>query len=313
MEDAVFSSSTMLGTAPNSVMDMDLMDELLLDGCWLETMCGSEFLLHSPSSNIDLSDPLFSWPSPEDHKDEIRGQELVQGSSAPAGVQFVGQKARSDPTLIPSQLGNHINDSSDLRRTWWIGPRVNQGTHGTPVMDRLIKALSYIQDCTKDKDVLIQLWVPVNRGGKRVLTTSEQPFSLNPSSRSLSRYRDISVNYHFSAEEDSKEMVGMPSRVFLGKVPEWTPDVRFFRSNEYPRVDHAQQFDVRGALALPVFEQGSRTCLGVIEVVMTTQKIKYHPEIESVCKALEVSYQISLLELCSNSMSGLLEFSSLIA
>lgn len=297
MEDTVFSPSTMLGAAPNSIMDLDLMDELLLNGCWLETMCGSEFLPHSPSSNIALCDPLYSWPSLENSRVEPRGQELVQGSLVPSDVQLVGQNAFGDPTHISGQLGSHINDGSDLRRAWWIGPRANPGSPETPVMDRLIKALSYIQDFTKDKDFLIQLWVPVNRGGKRVLTTREQPFSLNPSSRSLSRYRDISVNYHFSAEEDSKEMVGMPSRVFLGKVPEWTPDVRFFRSEEYPRVDHAQQFDVRGTLALPVFEQGSRTCLGVIEVVMTTQKIKYHPEIESVCKALEVSYPISHLEL----------------
>ncbi|KAK4795061.1 hypothetical protein SAY86_013055 [Trapa natans] len=277
----------MEGAAPNPVMDIDLMDELFLDGCWLETMCGSEFLLHSPSSNMGFCDPLYSWPSPDDCKAETRGHELVQRPSIPTDVQFVGQKSFSDPTLIPSQLENHINDNSDIRKTWWIGPKGDGGSPGSSVMDRLIKALSYIQDFSEDKDVLIQLWIPVNRGGKRVLTTSEQPFSLNPSSRSLSRYRDISVNFQFSAEEDSKELMGLPSRVFLGKIPEWTPDARFFRSDEYPRVDHAQQFDVRGTLALPVFEKGSMSCLGVIEVVTTIQKIKYHPEIQSVCKALE--------------------------
>ncbi|KAI4321670.1 hypothetical protein MLD38_035027 [Melastoma candidum] len=154
-------------------------------------------------------------------------------------------------------------------------------------MDRLITALRHIQDFAKDKDVLIQLWVPVNRGNERVLTTNKLPFCLDPVSGKLSGYREISLNYQFSAEEDSKELVGLPSRVFFGKVPEWSPDVRFFKSEEYQRLDHAQQFDIRGTLALPVFEQGSRTCLGVIEVVMITQKIKYRPEIETVCKALE--------------------------
>lgn len=289
MDDTVFSPGTMLGTASNSIMDIDVMDELLLEGCWLETMCGSEFLQHSPSGNIALCNPLYSWPSPEDNKAEARRQELGQGSSASADIQFVGQNAVSDATCIPSLSGNQISDGSDLRRTWWIGPSMNPGGRATSVMDRLIRALGYIRDLTKDKDVLIQLWVPVNRGGTQVLTTCEQPFSLNPGNRRLSRYRDISVNYQFSAEENSKEMKGMPGRVFLEKVPEWSPDVRFFRSDEYARVDHAQQFDVRGTLALPVFEQGSRTCLGVIEVVMTTQKVKYRPEIESVCRALEVS------------------------
>ncbi|OWM70575.1 protein NLP4 [Punica granatum] len=282
MEDIVFSPSTVLGTASGSIMDIDLMDELLLDGCWLETMCGSEFL--QPSH---VCDPLFMWATPEVSTVEAKGQELGQGPLVPEDVQVVGQNAIGAPALVPSHLGNLTSDGSDLRRTWWIGPRVNSGGPATSVMDRLIKALGYIQDFTKDKDVLIQLWVPVNRGGKQVLTTSEQPFSLNSSSGRLLSYRDVSVHYEFSAEKDSKEMVGMPGRVFLGKVPEWTPDVRFFRSDEYARVDHAQQFDVRGTLALPVFEQSSRTCLGVIEIVMTTQKIKYRPEIESVCKALE--------------------------
>ena len=99
------------------------------------------------------------------------------------------------------------------------------------------------------------------------------------------------MNYQFSAEEDSIELAGLPRQVFLGKVPERTPDVFFFRSTEeYPIVDYAQHFDVRGTLALPVFEQGSQTCLGVIEVVMTTEKSNYRPELESVCKALEVCF-----------------------
>jgi hypothetical protein len=123
----------------------------------------------------------------------------------------------------------------------------------------------------------------------------------------LASYRDISVKYQFSAEKDSKDSVGMPGRVFLGKVPEWTPDVRFFRNDEYPRVNHAQQCDVRGTLALPVFEQGSRTCLGVIEVVTTSQKIKYLPELESVCKALEVCFSFSKCFSASQFTSSVLQ------
>ncbi|KAK4751491.1 hypothetical protein SAY87_004973 [Trapa incisa] len=266
MDDRILSPGTMLGTGPSSIMDLDVMDELLLQGYWLETMCGSEFLQHSPLDNT------AALPSEEE---------------ASMAIQSVAQNIVSNPTCIPGHLGYQVNDGSDLRRAWWIGPSNSPGAPATSVRDRLIRALGYIQDLTKDKDVLIQVWVPVSRGGRRVLMTCEQPFSLNPGNRRLSRYRDISVNYQFSAEENSKEMKGMPGRVFLEKVPEWSPDVRFYRNDEYARVDHAQQFDVRGILALPVFEQGSRTCLGVIEVVMTTQKIKYRPEIENVCKALE--------------------------
>ncbi|GFP78970.1 protein nlp5 [Phtheirospermum japonicum] len=156
-------------------------------------------------------------------------------------------------------------------------------------MDRLIQALGHIKDRSRDRDMLIQVWVPITRGGKRVLTTHNQPFSLDVSCSRLAHYRDISVNYQFVADEDSKEAVGLPGRVFMNKVPEWTPDVRFFTWDEYPRVGHAQQFDVRGTLAVPVLEKGSGNCLGVIEVVLTTQKIQYRPELESVCEALETN------------------------
>lgn len=301
MEDTVLSPIPMPGTALDSAMDIDFMDELLLEGCWLETMNGSEFLQQSPPSFSAFFDSPFQWPALENiecnssaNQLQKNNQEDMQTPLLPGDSPM--EEGQAKPLDNPQSLSivecsswsdKHVNEGSDLRRRWWIGPRVSFGSTSS-VMDRLIRALDHIQDLTKDKDVLIQIWVPVNRGDRRFLTTNDQPFSLNPSSRKLSKYREISVNYQFSVEEDSKELMGLPSRVFLGKVPEWTPDVRFFRSDEYARVDHAQHFDVRGTLALPVFEQGSRTCLGVIEVVMTTQKIQYRPEIESVCKALEV-------------------------
>lgn len=148
----------------------------------------------------------------------------------------------------------------------------------------------WIKDYNRNKDMLIQIWVPVHRGGRPILAADDLLFSLESRSMNLAKYREISVGYEFSAEEgDSKELVrGLPGRVFRDKVPEWTPDVRFFRSDEYPRVDHAQEYDVRGTLAVPVFEQGSKICLGFIEVVMTRRQINYGPEIKCVCKALEV-------------------------
>ncbi|KAG2268887.1 hypothetical protein Bca52824_063442 [Brassica carinata] len=197
----------------NAVMDTEFMDGLLLDGCWLETTDGSEFL------NLPPFDPSsFMWSPPQD-------------TSAICTSGVVSQ--------------------------------------------------TYGQDCADEFQYN-------KRGGKRVLTTKEQPFSHDPMCQRLANYREISVNYHFSAEQDdSKALAGLPGRVFLGKLPEWTPDVRFFKSEEYPRVQHAQDCDVRGTLAIPVFEQGSKICLGVIEVVMTTEMVKLKPELESICRALQ--------------------------
>lgn len=254
-------------------MDFDYMSELFLDGCWLEASAdGSDFLLQTSPFSNPLFEPSFSWPAldtiepPPQNEDESHS--IVNVSNQ-------------------QQLENH---SGEGVKRWFIAPTPNQGPGSYSIMEKLIRALKWINDFNSNKDMLIQIWVPVDRGDHRsILTANDLPFSLDTRSAKLAKYREISVRYHFSAEEDSKELVpGLPGRVYREKIPEWTPDVRFFRSDEYPRLDHAQEYDISGTLAVPVFEQGSRTCLGVIEVVMTTQQINYGPVLDTVCKALEV-------------------------
>uniref|UniRef100_A0A6N2LFH8 PB1 domain-containing protein n=2 Tax=Salix viminalis TaxID=40686 RepID=A0A6N2LFH8_SALVM len=293
---SVLGSGMVLGAAVNSSTDFDYMDELLLDGCWLETADGSEILNPNLSNSAAFFDTSFMWPSPEIKNGNPASSLSQKGSQEASRVPSLPGNSPSSDIQSRSAVGEiavsaagweyNSTEGSELGRRWWIGPAPNPSP-GTTVKRRLIMAVECIKDLTKNKDALIQIWVPVNRGGRRVLTTHDQPFALDPSCERLASYRDISVKYQFSAEEDSKDSVGMPGRVFLGKVPEWTPDVRFFRNDEYARVNHAQLYDVRGTLALPVFEQGSKTCLGVVEVVTTSQKINYLPELESVCKALE--------------------------
>ncbi|XP_071686214.1 protein NLP5-like isoform X2 [Rutidosis leptorrhynchoides] len=161
------------------------------------------------------------------------------------------------------------------------------GPSSYSIMERLIYAIDSIKHYTIDKNVLIQVWLPEVIRCKKVLTTVQRLFSLELSCPRLSTYRNISESYHFSAEGDAKESVGLPGRVFMEKVPKWTPDVRLFKVEEYPRVSHAQQHGVCGSVAVPVFDQDVMNCIGVFEVVMTTQKSNYSLEIQSVCKALE--------------------------
>ncbi|KAJ0087051.1 hypothetical protein Patl1_09391 [Pistacia atlantica] len=307
MEDSLFSPGTMLGGPLDSAMDLDYMNELFSEGCWVETIDGSEYPHPSPSFSTSFFDSSFPFPALE----TINGKTITSTSLSQQGNQEESQKpfllgnspmielqgrtplntqslSQSMVTVDGSRrdLENYINEGFETSRRWWIEPMANPGP-ATTVMERLIRAFGLINDFANHNDVLIQLWVPVNRANRRVLTTYEQPFQLGLNCQRLAKYRDISVNYIFSAEEDTKDVVGLPGRVFLGKAPEWTPDVQFFRSDEYPRVNHAQQHDVHGTLAVPVFELGNRTCLGVIEVVMTTRKIQYRSELENVCKALE--------------------------
>lgn len=157
------------------------------------------------------------------------------------------------------------------------------------IKERMTQALRYFKEST-EQHVLAQIWAPVKNGGRYVLTTSGQPFVLDPHSTGLHQYRMVSLMYMFSVDGETEGALGLPGRVFQQKVPEWTPNVLYYSNKEYSRRDHALHYNVRGTLALPVFEPAGQSCVGVLELIMTSQKINYAPEVDKVCKALEVRF-----------------------
>uniref|UniRef100_A0A0E0DWX3 RWP-RK domain-containing protein n=1 Tax=Oryza meridionalis TaxID=40149 RepID=A0A0E0DWX3_9ORYZ len=183
---------------------------------------------------------------------------------------------------------NCLTDASVATTTpansWWIQP----SGASTSIRERFDQALSYIRETQSDAGVLVQLWVPVKgNDGQLVLTTSGQPFTLDQRSNSLIQFREVSTKYQFSADVASGSSPGLPGRVFIGRLPEWSPDVRYFTSYEYPRISHAQYLDVHGTMGLPVFERGNYSCLGVIELIMTKQKLNFTSELNTICSALQ--------------------------
>ncbi|KAL0739677.1 hypothetical protein Bca4012_015887 [Brassica carinata] len=156
--------------------------------------------------------------------------------------------------------------------------------------EKVTCAMGHLQEVMgREKELLIQLWVPVERGRRRVLSTEEQPYSLNlfSENQSLALYRDISAGYKFAAEVGSDQLVGLPGRVFLNRMPEWTPDVRFFSSEEYFRIGYAHRYQVRASLALPLFQGPSGNCMGVLEMVTTHPCLEYGSQLHTICHALQ--------------------------
>lgn len=319
MEDALFPQTTMFGALANDIdMDFDMMDNLLVDGCWLETTNSSNLFHQDDFTSATLLDSSCFSPSSaihnsscypntlqnveQDDTDRLPFAETPPSAEIPVSALSGTQSFNPITTEVAESSGQSysyladegrnleqfemIHPDSDPSRRWWIEPRANPGPISS-VKERLLHVLRYIKESMKGGDVLIQIWVPIKKGGRNVLTTCGQPFSLDPSCQRLVNYRTVSTNYLFSAEADSNMVVGLPGRVFLGRLPEWTPDVRYFSSEEFPRIDYAARYDVRGTLALPVFEQGNRNCLGVLEVVLTTQKINYRHELQNICTALQ--------------------------
>ncbi|KEH17341.1 protein NLP7 isoform X2 [Medicago truncatula] len=150
----------------------------------------------------------------------------------------------------------------------------------------MTQALRNFKELT-ELNVLAQVWAPVRNGSRYKLTTSGQPFVLDAHSNGLHQYRTVSLMYMFSVDGENDEVLGLPGRVFQQKLPEWTPNVQYYSSKEYSRLNHALHYNVRGTLALPVFEPPGQSCVAVLELIMTSQKINYAPEVDKVCKALE--------------------------
>lgn len=304
MEDDDLSMASLAGRdVPDAAVVLDLLDEFL-------SVPGFDFsdILQpgtpnstGPFSSSDFS-PLFEvnnggsnpfLPEIDNQDDAERSVFSVDLPSDGIQIELVdGMQSPDQNTGEEPKFSARVNElpakspSSELGSSWWIRPSTCMGT--VTVEERLIRAINYIKDSQRDGDVLVQIWVPTRIGNRHVLTTCGQPFTLDSSCQRLVNYRTVSTQYQFSAEENSNEAVGLPGRVFLGRVPEWTPDVRYFSSHEYPRVNDAQRYDVRGTLALPVFDRNSRSCLGVVEVVMTAQKINYSADLAKVCNALQV-------------------------
>ncbi|KAJ0977086.1 hypothetical protein J5N97_012560 [Dioscorea zingiberensis] len=148
--------------------------------------------------------------------------------------------------------------------------------------EKMLRALSFLKESSAG-GILAQVWMPVKHGDDYVLSTSEQPYLLD---QILSGYREVSRAYTFSAREAPGLFPGLPGRVFMSGMAEWTSNVIYYNRFEYLRVDHAVNHDVRGSLAVPVFDLTEGSCCAVLELVTTKEKTDFDTEIDSVCHAL---------------------------
>lgn len=292
MGDGASTPNSIFGSFSANTLDYDLMDELLYDGYWLETTQESNlssFGISNLEPNMDdfIPNPCHRNCGNRAETSDFDGNPFSDHSQT---IDFGKNESRNREVILANSCldksENFLIERTEPNKRLWIAPTESSSPYSS-VKGRLMRAIEYLGKLTKDSDVLIQIWVPVRKEGKQILTTDGQPFAFSPNSMSLANYRNVSKSYHFAAEENSKEFPGLPGRVFLKKSPEWTPDVRFFKVEEYPRVNYAQMCNVSGSLALPVFERESGICLGVVEIVTTNRIINYRLELENICKALE--------------------------
>ncbi|KAL2507243.1 Protein NLP9 [Forsythia ovata] len=151
--------------------------------------------------------------------------------------------------------------------------------------EKMLRALHLFKEWSGG-GILAQVWVPIKNRDGYILSTCEQPYLLD---QTLSGYREVSRIFTFAAEPRPGSFPGLPGRVFTSKMPEWTSNVVYYNKEEYLRVQHAVDHEVRGSVALPVFEDDSfeNSCCAVLELVTTQEKPNFDLEMENVCRALQ--------------------------
>lgn len=154
---------------------------------------------------------------------------------------------------------------------------------GHSLAERMLRALSLFKE-SSGGGILAQMWVPIRDGDHYILSTCEQPFLLD---QMLLGYREVSRSYTFSIEQKPGSFPGLPGRVFISKIPEWTSNVSYYNSAEYLRVKHALDHEVRGSVAIPIFSPADMSCCAVLELVTVREKPNFDSEMEAVCRALE--------------------------
>ncbi|KAJ8774743.1 hypothetical protein K2173_017189 [Erythroxylum novogranatense] len=192
------------------------------------------------------------------------------------------------------QFGNMLPETNNLSAKGCTGIHQQSNVfYGTSFMiprplqmslnDRMLRALSLLKD-SSGGGILVQVWVPITLGSQHFLTTSEQPFLLD---QILAGYREVSRTFTFSAEMKPGFPFGLPGRVFISKVPEWTSNVIYYSRSEYLRVKHAVDHNIKGSIAVPVFDPTESPCCAVLEIVTLKEKQDFDFEMEKICQALQ--------------------------
>uniref|UniRef100_A0A2N9GPI8 RWP-RK domain-containing protein n=1 Tax=Fagus sylvatica TaxID=28930 RepID=A0A2N9GPI8_FAGSY len=106
--------------------------------------------------------------------------------------------------------------------------------------EKMLRALSLFKD-SSGGGILAQVWVPMRLGNQHILSTCQQPYLLD---EMLAGYREVSRLFVFPTERRPGSFLGLPGRVFISKVPEWTSNVSYYNKIEYLRSEHAAHHEM---------------------------------------------------------------------
>ncbi|PWA96600.1 NIN-like protein [Artemisia annua] len=122
----------------------------------------------------------------------------------------------------------------------------------------------------REKGVLVQFWSPVAVRKRWLLTTWDQPFGVCVADEELYSYRLKSELRAIVVDGEDNEVLGPVGRVYSKKSPEWSTECKIY-----------------GYIDLPVFEPSGNSCVGVLEIITSSNYVDYAFEVHEVSKALK--------------------------
>lgn len=228
-----------------------------------------------PQHNLELPsmDDILGGP--------LGGEDEIMFNHADSQLQFATNSATDGFNLIGARDENVSQNNVAVDTDHSMIPRSPTAS----LELKMLRALNLFKE-RSGEGILAQMWIPMKNGDGYILSTCEQPYLLD---QTLSGYREVSRLFTFAAESKLNSVFGLPGRVFISRIPEWTSNVMYYNKSEYVRVQYAVDHDVRGSIALPIFDDESHesSCCAVLELVTKKEKPNFDKEVENVCHALQ--------------------------
>nr|XP_043617307.1 protein NLP6-like [Erigeron canadensis] len=135
------------------------------------------------------------------------------------------------------------------------------------IREKITSALKVLR--FRERRVLVQFWSPVAVRKRWLLTTWDQPFGVGMADEGLYMHRCKSELRAIVVDGESKEELGPLGRVYSQKLLEWSIDIN------------------DGYIDLPVFQSSGDSCVGVLEIITSSNYVDYAFEVQEISRALK--------------------------
>ncbi|GJY87579.1 NIN-like protein, partial [Tanacetum coccineum] len=212
---------------------------------------------------------------------------LEPPTSAVSGIsRYLTRLWVSGKGELPEELSRSESSQSSIPGGFELRAD-NIDPHDKIIQDNIRAALKLLT--FREQNVLVQFWSPRVVGKHHQLTTEDQPYGLGAIDDRLYMYRKDSERNVYVVDKDyeEEENTSPPARVFRQRLPEWTADITNYKPKDFPQQECAISCDLRGYLALPVFDSTTGLCVGVIELLASSKYTSFAYEVHQFQRALK--------------------------